>query len=1602
MKKTNLVKMFGVLALTATLATAAFAAGFTKTHTYADGTFDDVKNTSWYSKEVASAYELGFMNGKAEGQFAPDGNVTVAEAITMASRVHAIYNGKEIAKTEGKWYDMYVQYALSNGIISEGQYENFDRNIMRYEMAVMFADSMPESYFAAKNNVKEIPDVNEKEEYHDKLMMLYNAGVVMGSTEYGDFLATNSIKRSETAAIINRVALPENRLVKTLKEYGDREQAVFLIDNYEMSSNVRGVFALASGWDYENTAIDARDTSGSTTNALADNSNKGFVAIHRPVTPQTNGIIKVDLIFTTNSDSGARVYFTDADGNTLFELLSRNGKLYAIGDSEADTGSASINGKNCLYLELDLDNRLAKVVLNSKQIGSFAMSSKINELAKMTIGTTVEDVLLIGVQEVHMYRNYYVMDMFRLDEPGTTPYGWTVSNATVEMNPACSTDPNSVIITGEGSAVKAFDSVSGKFVYETFVLVPKGQSVSLALKNGESTAVKVDASNNSFALDGRNVRSFSSNVWQLVRIEGNTQTNSAVLKINGKAVSNTSLNNADTINSIEITACGDGDFWFDDVELYNVYDYADYVPVPVPVNDDNYYIGMSSCSLWREGTHYGWDYIAPYDSHTPVLGYYDEGLPEVADWEIKFQIEHGYDFQQYCWFVANQTVAMKKPRLSDALHDGYFNAKYSDMEKFAIMWENAGSKNVTYDYFINYIWTYWVDWYISDPRYMTINNKPYINLYLFDNFVSQMGGIDKAKQVVEFMDAECKKLGYDGVIVMFCSNLPNASVASQIKSIGADAAISYTLGEMSYDAQYQKDGMIKYFKLGENGGVSFLPSIGIGFNDIGWRGGRSPLATAKAYKDVFEWSKNTYMPMIANRETGENSWKSRFAVSTTWNEFGEGHFVSPTNVNKFGYIDATRSVFSTVAGTGDSAHFDVEPTLNQKSRLGYLYPAVNAPMRRLYLLEDASGTTGTDYSKNIPALTWDFEKDGEMLVKNWQGWNSKEISDMAYDPAEKAFRISTTGNDPSIRWNPASELNLSAKNGKILHVNIKVSAGATSSFEIFWMNATDTTYSGAKGANFKVLGNGKYNDYYFDLSSKASWSGEIASLRIDPIGEPSDVYIKKIEFLTDKVAGATTIVVDGASTEYAEEFIKKADEEIFIAGDPERGFYSLLNLYYEWNRWDGKLLVKTNSGAEMSFTAGSNRVLVDGKEEILPSVIDVVDGIVRVPLYFICEKAGYKVDKKDETYSVIVREGLAERLEAESKKENWFEFNTTGDTQGWGVNNGQGSVLNGFYGFTASPVTGSTTGYDPSIFNKALNVPTAYYKTVVFRMKVVLDDGVAPDMSKIYFATDVDGSLSETKTLRFNLTDYEPDAQGYYTIELDASKNQNWRGSVNQIRFDPTNYGGYFEIDYIRFIADAAYESELEKVEAAAKEANKLLYAVDDGAPFYIKNADAELTTSTDNLRKNTSITEDDLVEGNHAYLVVPENNNEKNWVYFLAPTRFKPGVTYKVSFDARVVCDQYGNPAKNALLSWNMRYAEIVDGQLRTTVDHYQSFREKRLSSEDGWVHFEFEHTVFENIPDARQYDVFALFMDPNEGGESGFINYTYMVDNINVEVVD
>ena len=56
-----------------------------------EGQFADVKDGDWFAPSVVSAYEYGLLNGRSESSFAPSGNVTIAELLTIAARLRAIY-----------------------------------------------------------------------------------------------------------------------------------------------------------------------------------------------------------------------------------------------------------------------------------------------------------------------------------------------------------------------------------------------------------------------------------------------------------------------------------------------------------------------------------------------------------------------------------------------------------------------------------------------------------------------------------------------------------------------------------------------------------------------------------------------------------------------------------------------------------------------------------------------------------------------------------------------------------------------------------------------------------------------------------------------------------------------------------------------------------------------------------------------------------------------------------------------------------------------------------------------------------------------------------------------------------------------------------------------------------------------------------------------------------------------------------------------------------------------------------------------------------------------------------------------------------------------
>ncbi|MDP4119391.1 MAG: S-layer homology domain-containing protein, partial [Bacillota bacterium] len=171
---------------------------FAKKNTYNTGIYKDVKTEEWYNDYVKQCYELALMQGDGDGNFNPEGNVTVAEAITMAARVYNIYQGVTgVFDTKGNnWYDSVVNYAIDNGIIKADTFNNYDRAATRMELASIFAKSLPQSEFNKINTVKEVPDVNKNDSNYATILSLYNSGIIAGSDQAKNFLPNTNIVRA--------------------------------------------------------------------------------------------------------------------------------------------------------------------------------------------------------------------------------------------------------------------------------------------------------------------------------------------------------------------------------------------------------------------------------------------------------------------------------------------------------------------------------------------------------------------------------------------------------------------------------------------------------------------------------------------------------------------------------------------------------------------------------------------------------------------------------------------------------------------------------------------------------------------------------------------------------------------------------------------------------------------------------------------------------------------------------------------------------------------------------------------------------------------------------------------------------------------------------------------------------------------------------------------------------------------------------------------------------------------------------------------------------------------------------------------------------------
>jgi len=923
------------------------------------------------------------------------------------------------------------------------------------------------------------------------------------------------------------------------------------------------------------------------------------------------------------------------------------------------------------------------------------------------------------------------------------------------------------------TAKTAFAPVSGKVCFETYILLPVGMSgASVSLTKENQDIVKIASNGNSFVTgSGATLRAYRSNVWQCLRMEADTATQTVLMKVDGKDIGTFPFDKAaDYFDGLTISynPLTSGTMWFDDVKVCPITEHADYVPEPQVASSDGYNIGVNVCNLWRNGDAQGWDAISGFADLSPILGYYDEGLPELADWENKWMAEHGIDYQHVCWYApsSNVTSPIKRSSHSSALHDGYFNSKYSNDVKFNFMWENSGGNVTSLDQFKQYIWPYWLEYYFSDSRFMTIENKPIITVWSYAKFISSFGSEAGALEAINFMRNDLKNYGFDGMIILFFDgHSMTKSTFDTIARIGADAAYAYHWNTMGSDPNHQIYRMSTQYAMNA---IDIVPTVSVGFNSIGWHNIRYDLITLEGHRQVAEYIKNTFLPQYP-----ANSWKSKTLMVSTWNEYGEGTYVAPAGVHGFGYLETIRNVFTSAA-----PHTDVYPTDAQKARVDYIYPQQRSPIRDL------------DYEDEAPIIPSTVVRSWDMSISSQANEWKTYFGVTNLSTANGVMSGTASAIDNAI--GSASDLNLDISNVSMIHVRMKTNIPSTNC-QMFFETVDDPTWTGEKGFTQNVTTADSYVDYYFDTTANTAWTGKLKVLRFDPLNTTGTFEISKIELLSYSTEQLPYSVTINGYTMGFDFRTQHVGTEVKVTANPRKGFFSMLNLYHEWNRFTGKLYM-ANKNTEIVMNVGSDIATINGVSKAMPFALTLRDGIPVIPLKFLMDNLGYPYEMTDSAMTIHFYDAATIDAFVNRIPYQW-EFNIRSDSEEWTKQNCSFVVKNG-------TLSGTSATTDPAIISGDLTADATAYNKIKIKMRHDYSTfSPLGDRIQVFFTTTSATSYSEDKSYQ-SVAIPSTTNGNYVEYTIDLTTNANWAGTITGIRIDPYNKSGTFDIDYIRLVKE--------------------------------------------------------------------------------------------------------------------------------------------------------------------------------------------------------
>lgn len=481
------------------------------------------------------------------------------------------------------------------------------------------------------------------------------------------------------------------------------------------------------------------------------------------------------------------------------------------------------------------------------------------------------------------------------------------------------------------------------------------------------------------------------------------------------------------------------------------------LPDPKPVPSD-YLVGVYYFPGWKSGVHWGWSLIRDFPERKPVLGWYEEGQREVADWHIRWAVEHGIQFFAYDWYWDRG-----HRQLEHALHEGYLQSPYRKYLKFCLLWANHNPPKSTSEEDLLRVTRFWIDHYFKLPEYLKIDGKPVVIIFTPQR-ITQDIGMEAAARSFAAMRALCRAEGLEGLYLAGCTG-PSEAAVRQMKQEGYDAATGYNYpsagvrpneGRRSpYDSAI--DGYrtiwetIAGYKL-----MDYIPVTDPGWDSRPWHGDRALVRTGRhpaKFRKMLELARQ----FADGRPVGAS--RKKIVLVEAWNEFGEGAAIEPHREVGFGYLDAIREVFTKAPlEHEDWVPADVGQTIKQ---------SVAMPFR----------------------TAWEFNTDGDP-----EGWGPM-MGLEEFQVRGGCMTARTATRDPAFSVN----VRFDTRRFDRMIVRMKLDKGTRA--QLFW-RPQGASESEQTSLAFATVPDGQFHEYLLELGAVQTWQGKITGLRLDPNSEP--------------------------------------------------------------------------------------------------------------------------------------------------------------------------------------------------------------------------------------------------------------------------------------------------------------------------------------------------------------------------------------------------------------------------------------------------------------------------------------------------------------------